>query len=162
MGSLLEKALKKIEESKSDPNLDLVPKENAIPDEKGKISKEITPGVKTPKKVSIPRHENVPESDLKPKEPKISISSSIEDNIIDNKINEIVNDRILQLVKLGLKHELTIDNMIQYFREVEMAKLYELKRYFSDSPGYKIEKMLKFLYTSGELKKDKNNWYSLK
>ena len=101
-------------------------------------------------------------SNLMPEKPQIQSAQSIEMNMIDNKINETVNDRILKLVKLGLKHELTIDNMLQYFREVEMAKLYELKRYFSDSPGYKIDKMLKFLYTSGELKKDKNNWYSLK
>ena len=107
-------------------------------------------------------NEKVQKSNLMPKKPQIHSAQSIEMNMIDNKINETVNDRILKLVKLGLKHELTIDNMLQYFREVEMAKLYELKRYFSDSPGYKIDKMLKFLYTSGELKKDKNNWYSLK
>ena len=86
----------------------------------------------------------------------------IDAQIIDQKINELINERLLKLVKLGLKHELTFENMMQYFREVDKAKLYELKRFFSDSPGYKIEKMLKFLYTSGELKKDKDNWYSLK
>ncbi|GAH91487.1 unnamed protein product, partial [marine sediment metagenome] len=47
------------------------------------------------------------------------INRSIDLNTIDNKINEIVNDRILKLVKLGLKHELTIENMIQYFKETK-------------------------------------------
>ena len=143
----------------------LVAQKDAIK-EKGTASKdaelsEITPG-DLDQKVAHARHEKVPKSDLSPKDSKTRVNSPIDVNTIDNKINETINDRILKLVKIGLKHELTIDNMLQYFREVEMAKLYELKRYFSDSSGYKIDQMLKFLYTSGELKKDKNNWYSLK
>lgn len=129
--------------------------------EEKKAKDEITPGDNN-QKSPVLDNEKVPKSDLSPKKPKIQNAQSIDLNKIDTKINEIVNDRILKLVKIGLKHELTIENMLQYFRDVEMAKLYELKRYFSDSPGIKIEKMLKFLYTSGELKKDKNNWYQLK
>lgn len=121
----------------------------------------ITPGEKD-QKIEPPQHKIRDATNLTPKKPEILGAQSIDVNTIDNKINETINDRILKLVKIGLKHELTIENMMQYFREVERGKLYELRRYFSDSPGYKIEKVLKFLYVSGELKKDKDNWYSLK
>ena len=87
---------------------------------------------------------------------------TIDLNIIENKINDVVNDRILKLVKLGLKHELTIENMIQYFKETKRLKLYNLTRYFSDAKPSEIDQMLKFLYTTKVLRKDKNGWYWLK
>jgi len=81
---------------------------------------------------------------------------------IDRKITSIINDRLLKLVSIGLRHELTIDNMIRYFKEVEKSKLYELKRYFSDSKLTEISKILDFLHKNGTLIKDKNGWYGLK
>ena len=39
------------------------------------------------------------------------------------KINKIVNERLIKLVKIGLKHELTIENMKQYFKEVGEIKI---------------------------------------
>jgi len=80
---------------------------------------------------------------------------------IDQSLNGIVNQRIMKLVKIGLKHELTIENMMQYFREVNKTKLYELKRYFSDSQLSDISNMLQYLFKSGALTRDVNNWYSL-
>ena len=80
---------------------------------------------------------------------------------IDQSLNGIVNKRIMKLVKIGLKHELTIENMMQYFREVNKTKLYELKRYFSDSQLSDISNMLQYLFKSGALTRDVNNWYSL-
>jgi len=103
--------------------------------------------------------EKVPKPNLKPKEPKTQNNPSIDVNIIDNKINEVVNDR---LVKLGLKHELTIENMIQYFKENRKLKLYNLIRYFSDAKPNEVENMLKYLHNTGKLKKDKNGWFWLK
>lgn len=81
---------------------------------------------------------------------------------IDDKINSIINERIIELVKIGLKHELTIENMKQYFGEVGKSKLYELKRYFSDSKLSDISEMLEFLYKNGTLVRDRNGWYHLK
>lgn len=81
---------------------------------------------------------------------------------IDQKIDSVVNERILKLVQIGLKHELTIDNMFQYFREINKTKLYELKRYFSDAKLSDIDDMLQYLYKTGVLTRDSNNWYSLK
>jgi len=83
-------------------------------------------------------------------------------NGIDQTLNGIVNKRIIKLVKIGLKHELTIENMMQYFQEVNKTKLYELKRYFSDSKLSDIDDMLQYLYKTGVLTRDKNNWYSIK
>ena len=85
-----------------------------------------------------------------------------EEKNIDQKIKEIVNERILKLLKIGLKHELTVENIKQYFKEVNKSKLYELRRYFSDSPISKIQEMIKFLYNTGVLVKGKDGWYSLK
>jgi len=136
---ILEKALKKIEESKIQPE------------------GESTPGDSN-QKVPDPRPKKVPKSDLKPKKPKTQIDL----NTIDNKINEIVNDRILKLVKIGLKHELTIENMIQYFRETGKLKQYNLTRFFSNAKPGEIDQMLQFLYTTNVLRKDKNGWYRLK
>lgn len=140
--------------------------------EKKESKNEITPEDNN-QKVEDPQHKKVLKSDLTPKDPKTNSRSrarrKIEDQKlneidikIDNKINEIVNDRILKLVKLGLKHELTIENMIQYFKETKRLKLYNLTRYFSDANPGKIDQMLQFLYTTKVLRKDRNGWYRLK
>lgn len=89
-------------------------------------------------------------------------NSFVDSKKIDHKINELLNERLLKLVDLGLQHELTIENMIHYFKQVNKSKLYELRRYFSDSSSYEIDRMLKYLYSTGVIKRDKNNWYSLK
>ena len=68
----------------------------------------------------------------------------------------------MKLLKNGLKHELTVENIKPYFKEVNKSKLYELRRYFSDSPTSKIYEMIKFLYNTGVLVKGKDGWYSLK
>ena len=86
----------------------------------------------------------------------------ISHNNIDQMIEQKINERLLKLVNIGLKHELSIENMLQYFREVAKTKLYELRRYFSDSTSAEIESILKYLYESGKITRDKNNWYSLK
>jgi len=86
----------------------------------------------------------------------------ITEDKIDSKIDAVVNERILKLVQIGLKHELAIENMMQYFREINKTKLYELGRYFSDSNISEINDMLQYLHKTGVLTRDKNNWYSLK
>lgn len=90
------------------------------------------------------------------------IDTNIKATKIDSDITALVNERILKLVQIGLKHELTIENMMQYFREVNKSKLYELKRYFSDSQLSDISDMLQYLFKQDLLKRDVNNWYSLK
>ena len=94
--------------------------------------------------------------------PESKIDTKIDDTTkIDTKIDALVNERIIKLVKIGLKHELTIETMKQYFREVNKSKLYELKRYFSDSQLSEISNMLQYLFKQGILTRDVNNWYSL-
>jgi len=81
---------------------------------------------------------------------------------IDQKINEIVNERILKLVKIGIVHELTMENMINFFKQTGKLKLYELKRFFSEASSNEIDGVLQYLYSSGILVRDKNKWYRLK
>ena len=81
---------------------------------------------------------------------------------IDQKLNDIVNERILKLIKIGLNHELTMDNLLQLFKEQSKLKLYNLTRYFSTAKPIEVETMLKYLFTSNMIKKDKNGWYSLR
>ena len=100
--------------------------------------------------------------DKKSPKNKMHINTQFDAQLIDQKINERINERLLKLVKIALNHELTIDNMVLYFKQVNKTKLYELRRYFSDSSSYEIERMQKFLHSTGVIKKDKNNWYSLK
>jgi len=120
-------------------------------------------------KVAQPKKPNVPESGILEK--KISKKTDVAPGAtmdkklipdIDHKINEIVNERLLKLVSLGLKHELTIENMIQYFKETRKLKLYNLTRYFSDAKPGEVNNVLQYLYKTGVLTRDKNNWYSLK
>jgi hypothetical protein len=129
--------------------------------EKKESKDEITPEDNNQKVVHV-QYKKASKPNLKPKKLKTQINRSVDLNMIDNKINGIVNDRILKLVKLGLKHELTIENMIQYFKETKRLKLYNLTRYFSDAKPSEIENILKYLYNTEKLRKDKNGWYWLK
>ena len=117
---------------------------------KYKFTEEKDPDIKTPSQKKTPI-----------KTTKTKIDTNVNATKIDTKIDALVNERILKLVQIGLKHELTIENMMQYFREVNKTKLYELKRYFSDSTISEIDNMLQYLYKSKVLTRDKNNWYSL-
>lgn len=106
--------------------------------------------------------EKIEEKKIVPKEVKTEKQpQQVSKTKIDQKINDLINERLLNLVKLGLKHELTIDNMIQYFNQVSKSKLYELRRYFSDSSSFEIDRMLKYLHSSKVIKKDRNGWYIL-
>lgn len=81
---------------------------------------------------------------------------------IEKKFNEF-NERLLKLVNLGLKHELNIENLIKYIKShKKKTKLYKLADYFSENNLVDIEKMLKYLYNTGVIKRYKNNWYGLK
>lgn len=95
------------------------------------------------------------------KKPEMGFNLNDLDLRIEKKFNDF-NERMLKLMNIGLKHELTIENMIQYFKEIKKTKLYELRRYFSDSNSVEIERILKFLYTTGVISRDKDNWYSLR
>ncbi len=59
-------------------------------------------------------------------------------------------------------HILTEDNLIHFFKEKEKTKLYEMKiRFYNDSLK-EIDDMVKSLFKKGLLKRDKNNWISLR
>jgi len=81
--------------------------------------------------------------------------------ITDEKIRNIVDRRLLKLLKFGLNHKLIPENLIQYFKEVGKSKLYELRRYFSDSKVLEIELILKFLLQNNIVKKEKNLFLEL-
>lgn len=79
--------------------------------------------------------------------PQSIINTSINHQVIsitDEKIRNPINERLIKIVKIGLRHELTPKNVTQYFKEVGKSKLYELRRYFSDSNASEIEQMIKF------------------
>lgn len=95
------------------------------------------------------------------KKPIVDINTRFERSI-NVEISNLINKRLLKLVKIGLKHELSIENFKQYFREIGKSKLYELRRYFSDSNLKDIKEMLDFLYKNGTLVRDRNGWYSIK
>lgn len=116
------------------------------------------------KKEKVLKTETTPEK-KKVHEKTLKKENSYQEKIIeitDQKINDVINERVLKLVKIGLKHELTIENMIRYFKETGKLKLYNLTRYFSDAKPKEIDKILSYLYKTGILSRDKNNWYSLK
>ena len=92
--------------------------------------------------------------------PKVKKTSDLI-KTIDQSIDGIVNQRIMKLVKIGLKHELSIENMIQYFKEHKSLKLYNLTRYFSDAKPSDVNLTLKLLYNEGKLTKSKDGWFSL-
>ena len=71
-------------------------------------------------------------------------------------------EEILSLAAIGKKHILNEENLIQYFKEVEKVKLYELKRYFHDNSSYQIKIQLNNLQKRKVLFKGKNGWYGLR
>ena len=93
------------------------------------------------------------------KQPMIS-SGELQD-LIEQKIKEILPRALLNLVSLGLKHELSLENMKQYFREVRQAKLYNLIRYFSDAKPKDVEEMLDYLHETNFLIKTRNRWFRI-
>ncbi len=82
---------------------------------------------------------------------------------IEKKFNEF-NERQLKLIKTGLKHELSLDNVRRYIKtHHKKTKMYKLADYFSDADLSEIEEMLMFLHSTGEIRRDKNNfWYLTK
>lgn len=104
---------------------------------------------------------------------KMGINAQFDPQLVDQKINEIdlkiekkfneFNERLLKLLNIGIKHELTIENLMMYLKTHERkTKLYKLADYFSEAKLFEIKKMLKYLHSTGVIKKDRNNWYSLK
>ena len=71
-------------------------------------------------------------------------------------------EEILSLAVIGKKHILNEQNLIQYFKEVEKAKLYELKRHFHENTSYQIKNQLDHLQERKLLSKGKNGWYGLR
>lgn len=163
MGSLLDKLdkfkQKILDEKVGDPRLssEITPEDqkNIIPGDQKIIDKNNVVGSEP---TTLERIYEKP----KFKNPLVRSERTTGENKIDQKLTEILNERILNLVKLGLKHELSMDNMIHYFKEVKKSKLYELRRYFSDSTSFEINKMLQYLHSTGVIKRDSNNWYYLK
>jgi len=76
---------------------------------------------------------------------------------IEKKFNEF-NERLLKLVKSGLKHELTRDNLLKYIKTHKGTKTYKLADFF-DANINKIEKIVKDFHSKGIIRKDKNNFY---
>ncbi len=117
--------------------------------EKIKVKTEITPKIKkTPKQ--LPKKSEIKNVVVDPK-------------LIDQKINELVNERLLKLVNLGLTHELTIENLKKYIRSHKnKTKLYKLSDYFSEAYLSEISEMLDFLLKTRVITRNKHGWYSLK
>lgn len=139
---LLKRAKQKLGESKK------VPEEKITPDNQ---EKKITPG----KKVVDPQ---LSKSKIAVKQTDSKTIS--ESELIDQKINEKINERLLKLLRIGVKHELTFENLENYIKTHEKkTKLYKLADYFAESKLYEIEKMLKYLYSTGVIGRDSNNWY---
>jgi len=91
--------------------------------------------------------------------PSISVQDSFDTSKkIDHKINELLNERLLKLVKSGLKHELTRDNLLKYIKTHKGTKTYKLADFF-DANINKIEKIVKDFHSKGIIRKDKNNFY---
>ena len=67
-----------------------------------------------------------------------------------------------QISKKPPLHLLTEDNLIHFFKEKEKTKLYEMKIRFYNNSLKEIDHMIKSLFKKGILKRDRNNWYSLK
>ena len=132
----------------------------------------ITPGDKN-QKVAQPEKKSTQDKksskNLKVR-PALFENKSMDPQIIDQKINEFelriekkfneLNERQLKLLRIGVKHELTFENLENYIKtHGKKTKLYKLADYFSESELYEIEKMLKYLYSTGVIGRDQNNWY---
>jgi len=81
--------------------------------------------------------------------------------LLEKKIGELLPAALLNLVKIGYNHQLSLENMKQYFKETGQAKLYNLIRYFSDAKPRDVEEMLDYLYKNNYLIKTGNRWYKL-
>lgn len=108
-----------------------------------------------------PKTKNLPEK-KKDLENMVSAPGAVTNELIDQKINDKINERLLKLVGIGLKHELTLENLERYFKETGKLKLYNLTRYFSDATPRDIDIMLHYFHEIGKITKDKNGWYQLK
>lgn len=110
-----------------------------------------------------PEKKDIPVTKRSKKYSKMDLNAQFDPQMIDQKINELVNERLLRLTKIGLKHELKLENLMSYIKtHGRKTKLYKLADYFSEAKLSEIENMLKYLHSTGVIKKDKNNWYSLK
>ncbi len=104
-----------------------------------------------------------PKRKKEPKGPSVS-NKKILDEIIDLKsiIKQVISfsssDPVL--VEMGRKHVLSEANLIQYFKEVQQGKLYELKRYFHENSSLEISELLTKLLNNKSLIKRKNGWIS--
>lgn len=81
---------------------------------------------------------------------------------IEKKFNEF-NERQLKLIRSGLEHELTIDNLIDYIKtHNKKTKLYKLVDFFKPAEPADIERMFKYLYQTKIIGRTQDNWYYLK
>lgn len=58
-------------------------------------------------------------------------------------------------------HELTRENLINYFMGIKQAKLYELVRFFDLNAAHEIEKLVKELVKEGIIRIYKNGWHRI-
>jgi len=109
-----------------------------------------------------------------PKGPKSKTSESY---TIESKIKELEKEvkarrlaldeakdtikALVQVVRTLQHHELTEENIIDYFRTVKYAKKYELYRSFTPHDTREIDKIVNRLYKEGSLSRNRNYWYRL-
>lgn len=148
---LLERAKQKLEESKKVPDKEIFPDSQ---DEKI-LPEEITPGELQPE-----LSKKVPKSNSGSKKPDMVFDASAE---IDKKLDEKINERLLKLLKVGVIHELTIENLIDYIKtHKKKTKLYKLVDFFKPAEPADIERMFKYLYYTKVIGRTQDNWYYLK
>ena len=141
-----------------------------IPDDKvrhGELSKNIIPGDQklselkmTPEKPNL----KAPVVGSEPTTDEDDINQKLTefDLKLEQKMNEF-NEMFLKRLNIGVKHELTIENVVRYIRtHQKRTKLYKLSDYFDPAPLSQIEDILKYLYSTGVIRRDSNNWYYLK
>lgn len=99
-------------------------------------------------------------NDLEPKEKEIkkNKSSSGSNQIVKLKRE---NKKFKQKYNALKHHELSEQNVINYFMGIKQAKLYELVRFFDLSSGWEIKQMIDSLYKAGKLIKIKNGWFQI-
>ncbi len=88
--------------------------------------------------------------DLEIKDLKIQLEES----------KEAIKDLVKDFRKLA-HHELTEENIIDYFRTVKYAKKYELYRAFTPHDTRLIDEVVNKLHREGTLRRNQNYWYSL-
>ncbi len=167
MGNLLEKFLK-LEDLKKVPDKEIF----ADSQDEKILPEDITPGDNDQKVSALKLSKKVPKidsgsknriEDFGPTTGEIDRKIIEFDLRIEKKFNEF-NERQLKLIKTGLKHELSLDNVRRYIKtHHKKTKMYKLADYFSDADLSEIEEMLMFLHSTGEIRRDKNNfWYLTK